>query len=269
MIDGNRADAGTNSCSRLRRTCRDSSCTDAPSMYIASKKNARRPPPRPAEPSAPKSPIVSWNRRGDADARSPTAAAGAPASSPMSPSTSPSSTRSAPGNDRTSSTTPGRRSVMSFRLRVNSDTTPPLRCACTRAPSSFHSTEANPISSTASPALAAGLANIGCTGRPGWSRTAASAGPPPVSAACAAAPRSPAIIAARRTDATGTSAALATAVSTTPSSAPWRSSPPRMPRKSCCSRSVAALSRSSSASRRAATAPVPDTSATLESAAAT
>ena len=54
--------------------------------------------------SAPKSPIVSWKRRG------------VPVSS--TPSTSPSSTRSPPGSARTTSTTPPSRSVTSFRLRV-------------------------------------------------------------------------------------------------------------------------------------------------------
>ena len=45
---------------------------------------------------------------------------------------------------RTTSTTSGRRSVTSFRLRVNSRTSSPARCTWMRAPSSFHSTLAAP-----------------------------------------------------------------------------------------------------------------------------
>ena len=85
----------------------------------------------------------------------------------------------------------------------------------------------------------AGDASIGCTARPGTMPTAPSAASPPVSAAVAVAPRSPDIMWARRTAAIGTPAALATASTITPSSAPWRSSPPSTRHSSCCSGSVA------------------------------
>ena len=63
------------------------------------------------------------------------------------------------------STMPGSRSVTSLRLRVKRRTRPPARWACTRAPSSFHSTEAVPIAASAASTSADGLANIGNTGR--------------------------------------------------------------------------------------------------------
>ena len=53
--------------------------------------------------------------------------------------------RVAPGTPRTTSTTSGRRSVTSLRLRVKTRTSSPGRCTWMRAPSSFHSTDASPV----------------------------------------------------------------------------------------------------------------------------
>ena len=61
------------------------------------------------------------------------------------------------------------RSVMSLRLRVNRRTSSPRRWAWTRAPSSFHSTEASPVAASASATSLAGEASIGCTARSGVS----------------------------------------------------------------------------------------------------
>ncbi len=89
-----------------------------------------------------------------------------------------------------------------------------------RAPSSFHSTDAGPVAASADATSVDGLASIGNTGRLGSRSTASRAERPPVSASVAAVSRSPVIIDARRIDATGTSAAAATADVITPSSAP-------------------------------------------------
>ena len=62
---------------------------------------------------------------------------------------------------------------------------------------------------------------------------------------------------ARRTSAGGTSAAAAIASAMTPSSAPCRSSPSKRPARNCCSGSVAAPSKRSSASSRRAAEPLP------------
>ena len=110
----------------------------------------RRDPPRPGRRSRPSCP-------GTVAARP----------SSVSPATSPSRTRSPPGRPATSATTPGRRSVISLRLRVNRRTSPSRRCAWTRAPSSFHSTDAAPVSASASATPSAGEASIGPTARPG------------------------------------------------------------------------------------------------------
>ena len=115
-----------------------------------------------------------------------------------------------------------------------------------RAPSSFHSTDASPVSASASAMLAAGEASIGCTGWVGLSSIAASPGLPSVRATRAAVASDPVNIAPRWTSASETSAALATAAAMTPSSAPWRSSPPRIARIICCSGSVALASSSCS-----------------------
>ncbi len=74
------------------------------------------------------------------------------------------------------------RSVMSLRLRVKSRTSSPSRWACTRAPSSFHSTDAAPVAASASPTSPAVDASIGCTATPTRSPTASSASAPSVSA---------------------------------------------------------------------------------------
>ncbi len=50
---------------------------------------------------------------------------------------------------------------------MNRRTSPPDRCACRRAPSSFHSTDAKPVAASADSTSLDGLASIGNTGRLG------------------------------------------------------------------------------------------------------
>ena len=90
----------------------------------------------------------------------------------------------------------------------------------------------------------ADCASIGWTGvsTDRWKRANARL-PPPI-AAFDAAPRSPESIAARRTSGAGTPAARATASTITPSSAPWRISPIRSPRRNVRSASVGFANRS-------------------------
>ena len=159
--------------------------------------------------------------------------------------------------------------MISLRLRVNRRTSPSRRWAWMRAPSSFHSTDAGPVAASAVATSGAGDASIGCTARPGTMPTVASAASPPVSAARAVAPREPDIMCARRTAAIGTPAALATASTITPSSAPWRSSPPSTRHSNCCSGSVARPNTSVSSARRAALTPLPDIEARRSIAAST
>ena len=140
---------------------------------------------------------------------------------------------------------------------MNRCTSPPLRWACTRAPSSFHSTDASPVSARASPTPSAGEASIGPTARPGTRVIDRSASTPPVNAWRAVSPRSPENMWARRTSAAGTSAPRAMASTITPSSAPWRSSPLNTPHNSRCSTAVARentdVSTLAPSSRRAGT----------------
>ena len=112
------------------------------------------------------------------------------------------------GSERTRSTMPGRRSVTSLRLRVQTPTSSPRRWTWMRAPSSFHSTDAGPggssplapvASASASVTSAAVCASIGCTGRSTVSPTAVSPASPSSRAMTATRGRSPASIAARRT----------------------------------------------------------------------
>ncbi len=63
---------------------------------------------------------------------------------------------------------------------MKSLTSSPRRWAWIRAPSSFHSTEASPVSPMAAATSVAGDASIGCTGRNGVNSIAANAGAPPV-----------------------------------------------------------------------------------------
>ena len=84
---------------------------------------------------------------------------------------------------------------MSLRLRAYSRTAPSRRWAWTRAPSSFHSTDAGPVAAMAA-ATSGGDASIGCTARPGDMAIDRSAGSPLDSAASAARPRSPDIMCA-------------------------------------------------------------------------
>ena len=87
--------------------------------------------------------------------------------------------------------------------------------------------------------------------------------------ASAAAPRSPSSIAARRTSASGRPAALATASVSTPSLAPWRSSPMITRTRWSCSSAVAAPSSASSAAARSRCEPAPLAAASRENAAST
>ena len=66
-------------------------------------------------------------------------------------------------------------------------------------------------------------------------------------------------MAARRTEAAGMPTALATASAITPTSAPWRSSPPRRRRRNVCSASVALANNPVTSSARRACDPFPAT----------
>ena len=201
--------------------------------------------------SAPNRDIVSWNGRG------------APSSS--SESVSPSRITSRTGIRRTTSTTSGRRWVMSARLRVNTRTSSPARCTWMRAPSSLYSTDASPVVASASAALGAVAASIGSTGRPTTSPTSSSSAAVPVSASRAVSPRSPESIAARRTTSPGRSAARAMASVSTPSSAPVRISPSSARLMKPCSRSVARAVSSRSAPARSPADPEPEVVASRSS----
>ena len=85
----------------------------------------------------------------------------------------------------------------------------------------------------------------------------ASPAAPSPSAASATTPRSPASITARRTSAAGNPAALATASTITPSSAPWRSSPTSSRTRKSCSPSVARPNTFLSSRNRSPAAPFP------------
>ena len=145
-----------------------------------------------------------------------------------------------------------------MKTRISS----PARCTWIRAPSSFHSTDASPNSSTADPTSSSLAASIGLIARSTSSPTPASAARPSPRASAAVRPRSPFSINARRTAAAGTSAARAIAAAMTPSSAPWRSSPSKRRRMNSPSDSVAAPSSSSRAWRRRPADPGPLSDAT-------
>jgi len=161
------------------------------------------------------------------------------------------------GNARTAWTTSGTRSVMSARFRVNARTSPSSRCTWMRAPSSFHSTVAGWIRSSASVRSVAVCASIGWVGRSTVSRNRASPSPPPDMASAATSPRSPPTIRARRTSDAGTPAALATASTMILSSAPCRSSPERRPSRNRRSGSVVRENSSAISRRRTACEPFP------------
>ena len=134
----------------------------------------------------------------------------------------------------TASTTSGTAAVTSRSARENTRTSSPDLCTWMRAPSSFSSNAASPNAIRASATLSAGDASIGSTGRNSWIVYLDSADTPSRRAAQATSPRSPHSIAAWRTAAGDAPAALATASASTPSCAPWRSSPDsRRTRKSC------------------------------------
>ena len=93
---------------------------------------------------------------------------------------------------------PGCRAVTSSSVRVKiADRRSPSRCTWMRAPSSFHSTAAGPVFSSAAATSGAVEASIGAIGRPTSSRNCPRS--PPASATSATAPRSPRSISARRT----------------------------------------------------------------------
>ena len=172
---------------------------------------------------------------------------------------SPSTTRSPPGRAATASTTSGTRSVISSRLRVNTETSPDRRCTCTRMPSSLPSTRSSPppTDATASSAVFADAASIGRTGRPTTSPTSSSAAAPPRAASDATSAAVPASMAARRTTESGTAYAAATAPRTTPSRAPWRRLPVMRSRRNRCSSAVARPRRPASSALREAADPAP------------
>ena len=131
--------------------------------------------------------------------------------------------------------------MISLRLRVNRRTSPSRRWAWIRAPSSFHSTDAAPVAASAAATSAAGDGEHRLHRPPRHAApTAPSASAPPVERQRRRSPPGrPTSCAPAAPQATGTPAAAATASTITPSSAPWRSSPPRTPHSSCCSLSVA------------------------------
>ena len=173
------------------------------------------------------------------------------------------------GSERATATIPGRRSVTSLRLRVKMRTSSPARCTCTRAPSSFHSTDDRPHAPIASATDTAVAASIGSTGRSTSSPTSLRAASPPACARQATTRRSPLSIAARRTDAIGTPTPRATASVTIPSSAPWRRSPSSSRRRNHASVSVARESSAVNRSTRRALEPGPAVTASSASTAST
>ena len=169
------------------------------------------------------------------------------------------------GRARTTSTTSPRRPVTSLRLRVQIRTSSPRRWAWMRTPSSFHSTEQRPMSATAEAASSAVEASMGLIGRRVRKPTASSPGRPRERATAAVSPRSPTSIRARRTEAAGTRAARATASTTTPSLAPWRSSPTSSRLTKSASAAVVRARKPPRRSRRRRVDPSPDAPATASS----
>ena len=147
---------------------------------------------------------------------------------------SPSRTISRTSSARTASTTSGTATLTSRRLREYTRTSSPALCTWIRAPSSLNSTDARPRSRIAAPTPSAESASIGWIGVNGRTTSAVSAASPSTSAARATGASAPASIAARRTVAGRMFDARATASTSTPSSAPCRSSPnSSRARKSC------------------------------------
>ena len=124
-------------------------------------------------------------------------------------------------------------------------------------PSSFHSIAASPVRANASVSVGADCASIGRTGTPTTSWNRPSPALPCTSTASATGRNVPATVTARRTSAAGTSAAVAMASVSTPSSAPWRSSPLTRPASSRCSVGVARAISARSRPRRAVVEPAP------------
>ena len=100
--------------------------------------------------------------------------------------------------------------------------------------------------------LVADCASIGSTGRPTCSLNALSPATPSRNTASATARRSPLSMTARRTSAIGICVAFASASSTIPSWAPWRSSPISSRTRKPCSGSVALAKSAASCLRRSA-----------------
>ncbi len=137
-------------------------------------------------------------------------------------------------------------------------------------PSSFHSIAAGlPVFSSASAMLVADWASIGCTPRPTSSPNWSSPASPSVSTATATGAAAPRSIVAARIFASGMPVALPTASAITPSSAPWRSSPPTSSRRNFCSSAVARSNNASTAARRLACDPAPANSDSSANAAST
>ena len=132
-------------------------------------------------------------------------------------------------------------------IALREDGTPhPFQTTMSRSPSSLIATAGS----------AADPASMGCTGRNSWVAKASCAGSP-LNAAFATVGGSPAIIRARRTLSAGTPAALATASSIRPSTAPWRSSPTTSRKRKLCSSWVARASSSRTSRCRSPAEPCP------------
>ena len=149
-------------------------------------------------------------------------------------------------------------SVMSSRLRVKIETSPPRAWICTRMPSSFHSAAAVPRRSMAVAASAAlpRRASARAAGRPRSGSPRAPARRPQRGGADDRRDR-PRSISERRTAAAGTSAAFAIASTSTPASAPCRSSPAISARRNACSCAVARANSAVRAVRARRSSPGP------------
>ncbi len=136
-------------------------------------------------------------------------------------------------------------------------TSSPRRWIWIRIPSSFHSTEERSKLETASATLSAVEASIGKIGRKSSKPTSRRPSAPSRIARSAVRVRSPESISARRASAAGTPAALATASTITPASAPCRSSPVNSRLTKPASGSVARSSSPARSSVRRAPEPLP------------
>ena len=136
-------------------------------------------------------------------------------------------------------------------------------------PSSFHSTPAGPVRASASGTVGADPASIGLTPCPTARVNPDRAAGPSRRRAAATRARLPLTVTARRTSAGAAPAALARAVSTADSSAPWRRPPRSRPVRNRCSSAVSRAIRSRNSAARAAEDPAPERSAARCSTAST